>query len=195
MNSPAVQNTLSWQGIILLASVSFGVVAILYAALYWDSNKQLDMLSGKPDQNRVDLFAEQIHGVKFDSDGKLTETLRAQRLDHYPERNESVLAEPIVDTQGKDSKTWKITAATGTLLGDDEIQLQNNVVIVDNTKTFRFESERLNYSSDKQLATTDDAVKLQHLTDVTTAVGMRANLNTNRVEFLRQVDSRYAQPK
>jgi lipopolysaccharide export system protein LptC len=103
------------------------------------------------------------------------------------------MIQPIVDMQGKDGKVWNITAATGTLVGENEIRLQNNVVIIDSTKTLRFESERLNYFSDTQMANTDDAVKLQHAADVTTALGMRANLNTNRIELMRNVDSRYVQ--
>lgn len=193
MNKPATKNSHTWQRITLLSGVSATVAMILYGTLYWDSNKPLALLDGKPDTNRVDLFVEQVHGVKFDRDGKLTETLNAARLDHYPERNESVLTEPKVDTQGKNGKVWKITAATGTLVGENEIRLQNNVVIRDNTQTMRFESERLDYFSDTQIAKTDDAVKLQHAADITTALGMRANLNTNRIELMRNVDSRYVQ--
>ena len=179
--------------IVLLSGIGAVIVMVLYTTLYWDRNPPASLLTSKPDKNRVDLFAEQVHGIKFDSTGKLVETLWAQRLDHYPERGESVLAEPVLDAQSKDGNVWKITAATGTLIGDDEIHLQNNVVIVDHTQTLRFESEHLDYFSNKQEAETDVAVKLQRLADVTTAVGMRAYLNSNRVELLRNVDSLYVQ--
>lgn len=193
MSIVSVKDAPTWQRITLLAGISTTIAIVLYAALYWDSNKPLAMLSGKPDNNRIDLFVEQVHGVKFDRDGKLTETLRAKRLDHYPERNESVLAEPMLDTQGNNGKVWNISAATGMLVGNNEIRLQQNVVILDSTQSMRFESERLNYFSDTQIASTDDAVKLQHVADVTTAIGMRANLNTNRIQLMRNVDSHYVQ--
>lgn len=177
--------------IVLLLSLGAVIAMMLYTTLYWDSNPPLSLLANKPDKNRVDLFAEQVHGRKFDDSGVLVETLRAQRLDHYPERGESVLAAPVVEAQGRDGKMWNITAAQGTLIGDDEIRLQHDVVIVDRAQTLRFESERLDYFSAKQEATTDAAVKLQRLADVTTAVGMRANLDTNRIELLHDVDSLY----
>lgn len=183
----------TWQRAGWLAVSGIAVALALYATLYSNNTPSFELLTGGPDQNRIDLYAEQVHGIKFDSDGKLVETLHAQRLDHYPERGESVLAEPVLDAQGKDGKVWKITAVTGTLVGDDEIQLQKNVVIVDRTKTLRFESERLDYFSDKQEAKTDVAVKLQRDADITTAIGMHADLNTNRIELLRNVDSHYAQ--
>jgi LPS export ABC transporter protein LptC len=182
-----------WKRITLLAGVGGVIIMALYTTLYWDSNPPTSLLNGNSDKNRIDLFAEQVHGIKFDSAGKLVETLRAQRLDHYPARGESVLAEPVLEAQSKDGKIWKITAVTGTLVGDDEIRLQDNVVIIDRTQTFRFESEQLNYFSNKQEAATDVAVKLQRLADVTTAVGMRADLNINRIKLLHKVDSHYVQ--
>ena len=182
-----------WKGVVLLAGLGAVAAMVLYTTLYWDSNPPLSLLPSKPDPNRIDLFAEQVHGVKFDDTGKLVETLLAKRLDHYPERGESVLVDPILDTTGKDGKQWKITAAQGTLVGDDEIRLRRDVVIVDHAQTLRFESASLDYFSQRQQAATDVAVRLQHLDDVTTAVGMRADLNTNRIELLHNVDSHYAQ--
>ncbi len=185
------RGTVAWRRIVLLSGLGAVIAMALYTALYWDSNPPLSLLTSKPDKNRVDLFAEQVHGLKFNEAGKLVETLWALRLNHYPERGESILAEPVLEAQGNDDRVWKITAASGTLIGDDEIRLQNDVVIVDRTQTLRFESERLDYFSTKQKATTDAAVKLQRAADVTTAIGMRAYLNTNRIELLRDVDSRF----
>lgn len=186
-------NAPPWRRIVLLSSLGAVILMTLYTTLYWNSNPPLSLLPGKPDNNRIDLFAEQVHGIKFDSTGKLVETLWAQRLDHYPERGESLLAAPVLEAHGKDGKIWKITAATGTLIGDDEIRLQTNVVIVDREQTMRFESEQLNYFPNKQEATTVAAVKLQRLADITTATGMYANLNTSRVELLHNVDSQFIQ--
>lgn len=184
-----------WRRIALLASIGAVIAMSVYTTQYLNDSATLSLLTGTADKNRIDLFAEQVHGVKFDSEGKLVETLQAPRLDHYPERDESVLSEPALEANGKDGKVWKITAETATLVGDDEINLQQNVVIVDRAQTLRFESEQLTYFSKKQEAATDVAVRLQHLADVTTAIGMRANLNTNRIELLRNVDSHYAQPQ
>ena len=144
--------------IVLLAGIGAVIAMVLYITVYWSRAPSLALLTGKPDPNRIDLFVEQVHGIRFDSSGKLVETLSAQRLDHYPERGEAVLVAPALEAQSKSGRVWTITATTGVLVGDDEIRLQNNVVAVDRTQTLRFESDRLNYLSDKQLATTDAAV-------------------------------------
>jgi lipopolysaccharide export system protein LptC len=192
--APATRNTPDRRRNIVLL-IGFGAVLVLafYTTLYWHNNPPLSLLGEQRDKDRIDLFAEQIHGIKFDSDGKLVETLWAQRLDHYPERNESILAKPVLEAKSNDGKTWKMTAATGTLIGEDEMRLYDDVVIVDREQTLRFESERLDYFFSNQQAATDAAVKLQRAADVTTAIGLRANLNTNRIELLRNVDSHYAQ--
>jgi lipopolysaccharide export system protein LptC len=188
----AIKDAPIWKRIAALSSAGTTLAIALYIALNWGSSTPLSLLNAKPDKNSIDLFAEQVHGVKFDDNGKLVETLVAQRLDHYPERGESVLADPILDAQGKDGRVWKITSAVGTLIGDDQIRLENNVVAVDKTQTLRFESEKVDYFSDKQMATTDIAVTLHHVDDVTTAIGMRAYLKNNRIELLHNVDSHYA---
>ncbi len=195
MNLLTTAATASWRRLVLLSSSGITLAAALYAAFHWDSSAPLAMLEGGRDPNRVDLFIEQVHGVKFGADGKLSETLHAQRLDHYPERNESVIAAPQLDMPGSDGKMWNISANTGVLVGDTEIRLQQNVVAVDSTRTLSFQSEQLNYFSDKHIATTDAPVTLRHTADVTTAVGMRADLNTNRIELMRNVDSRYVQTR
>lgn len=191
---PPTRRATDWPRITLLAGFSGVIAMVLYLTLYWDSNPPMSLLANA-DKTRIDLYAEQVHGVKYNDSGKLVQTLWAQRLDHFPARNESVLAAPALQSLSKDGKIWNTTAATGTFVGSDEIQLQHNVVIVDREKTMRFESEKLNYFSDKQEATTDVAVKLQRQADITTAIGMRANLNTNRIELLRNVDSRYVQSR
>lgn len=187
----APKNLSRWQHLVLLGGVGASIAMALYLTLYSTGKPPMELLAGKADKDRIDLFAEQIHGVKFDSDGKLVETLQAQRLDHYAASGESVLAQPLLHAQAKDGKVWKITAITGTLAGENEIRLRDNVVIVDNTETLRFESDWLDYFSDKQFASTDAAVTLRRQADVTTALGMRADLNINRVELLRDVDSHF----
>lgn len=188
----APKNAPRWRRIAVVAGIAATIATALSLTLYWEDTASFALL-GQPDKNRVDLFAEGVRGLKFDSDGKLVETLRAQRLDHYPRRNESILAQPALESLGNDGKIWNTTAEVGVLVGDDEIRLEKNVVIVDREKTTRFESETLTYFSAKQEATTDAPVKLRHVADVTTAIGMRVNLKTNRIELLSHVDSHYAQ--
>lgn len=178
----------------LLAGVGAVIAMALYLTLYWDSNPPISLLSRQTDPNRIDLYAEQVHGIKYDVSGRPLQTLWATRMDHYPVRGESVLQTPVLLSVGKDGEVWNTTADTGTLIGDDEIQLHNRVVITDSKKTMQFATEALTYFPDRLEATSDVAVTLSRLGDTTTAVGMRADLARNRIELLKRVTSIHVQP-
>jgi lipopolysaccharide export system protein LptC len=178
----------------LLTGVGAVVVMTMYLILYWESNPPASLLSRQSDPDRIDLYAEQIRGVKYDATGRPVQTLWAAKMDHYPARGQSVLQTPVLLSLGKDSEVWNTTAASGILIGDAEIQLHDQVVIVDSKKTVKFETEALSYFPDRQEATSDVAVTLNRLGDTTTAVGMRADLARNRIELLKRVTSIHVQP-
>jgi LPS export ABC transporter protein LptC len=183
----------------LFAGACATIAMALYLALYWDSNPATSLLT-KRDPDRVDLYADQVHVTKYDAAGKLVQQLWATSMHRFPERGNTQLSAPKLqsagkDALGKDGELWNTTAATGTLIGDEEVQLNQNVVVTDQAKTIRLDTEALHYFPDRQQASTDVAVKLSRFDDVTTAVGMRVDLNRRRIELLHQVQSIYVQPQ
>lgn len=183
----------------LFAGVCATVAMALYLALYWDSNPPTSLLTRR-DPDRVDLYADQVHVTKYDASGKLVQQFWAVSMHRFPERGNTQLSEPKLlsagkDALGKDGELWNTTAAVGTLIGDEEIQLNQRVVVTDQAKTIRLDTEALHYFPDRQQASTDVAVKLSRFDDVTTAVGMRVDLNRRRIELLHQVQSIYVQPQ
>lgn len=178
----------------LLAGVGAVIIMTLYLTLYWDRNPPSSLLSTQSDPDQIDLYAEQIRGVKYDERGLTVQTLQAAKMEHYPVRGQTVLQAPALQSLGKDGEVWNTTAATGTLIGESEIQLRSQVVVTDRQKTQRFETEELSYFPDRQEATSAVAVKLSHLNDTTTAIGMKADLARNRVELLTRVNSIHVQP-
>lgn len=178
----------------LLGGIAAVIAMILYLTVFWDSNPPVSLLTGSRDPNRVDLYAEQIHGRKYDSTGKQVQELWAAAMHHFPEHNYSQLSTPKLQSLGNNGELWNTTAASGFLIGDNEIELNQQVVIIDQAKTMRFDTETLHYFPDRQQASTDVAVQLRRFDDVTTAVGMRVDLNSRRIELLHQVQSTYVQP-
>ncbi|MDB6061802.1 MAG: hypothetical protein JWM78_1905 [Verrucomicrobiaceae bacterium] len=178
----------------LLAGLAAVIAMALYLTLFWESNPPTLSLSPTVDPDHIDLYAEQVHGVKYGPDGRVVQTLTATKMDHYPASGASILQQPVLLSLGKDGKLWNTTAVTGVLISDNEIQLHDNVVVVDADKTTRFETEVLTYFQDEQKATTDVPVKLIRSGDTTTAIGMRAYLARDRVELLNRVNSIHAQP-
>lgn len=177
----------------LFGGLAAVIAMALYLTLYWETNPPSSLLSGRADPDRIDLYAENVHGVEY-SDGKQVQTLIADRLQHYPVRGQSVLTAPRLQSLGKDGELWNTTAATGVLIGDEEIQLQDHVVVTDRAKTMRFETEALQYFPARRQAVSQVAVTMHRFDDVTTAIGMRADLDRKRIELLHKVEGIHVQP-
>lgn len=186
---------INWSRLGLLAGASASLAMVGYLGLYWDSNPPASLLPYRADQDRVDLYADQVHGVKYNETGKRVQTLRAVSMTHYSPSNHTRMVSPVVESVGKDDKIWDTTAVEGTLIGDDEILLHGTVTIRDRDRTMQFRSETLRYFPERGEATTDVAVTLRKQNDLTRAIGMRADLNRNRVELLHQVESIHVQPQ
>lgn len=186
---------INWSGLTLLVSASASLAIVGYLGLYWDSNPPASLLPYRADKERIDLYAEQVHGTKYDVTGREVQNFRAVSMQHYQPSNHTKLTTPIVESTGRDGKIWDTTAIEGTLIGDDEIQLQGAVTIRDRDRTMQLRTETLRYFPDRGEAATEVAVVLRKDNDTTRAIGMRADLNNNRVELLHQVESIHVQPQ
>lgn len=186
---------IDWSKLTLLAGASASLAMVGYLGLYWDSNPPASLLPYRADQERVDLYAEQVHGTKYDETGRVVQRLQTVSMKHYIPSNQTRMITPIVESTGRDGKTWDTDAAEGTLIGDDEIRLQGDVTIRDRDRTMQLRTETLRYFPDRGEAATEVAVTLRKQNDTTRAIGMRADLNRNRVELLHQVESIHVQPQ
>ncbi|HSB96450.1 MAG TPA: LPS export ABC transporter periplasmic protein LptC [Spongiibacteraceae bacterium] len=184
----------NWPRVTLLAGLGGCLIMVTYLMLYWDSNPPASLLRYQDDPQHIDLYAEQVHGVKFDETGKIVQTLRAISMNHYVQSNKTLLTTPIIESTSKQNQIWDTTAVEGTLLGDDEIILHGKVSIRDRERTMQLQTEIVHYFPNRSEALTDVAVVLRKLNDTTRAIGMRADLNRNRVELLHQVESIHVQP-
>lgn len=183
-----------WPRPTLLAGLGGCLVMVTYVMLYWDSNPPASLLSYQADSDRIDMYAEQVYGTKFDETGKQVQTLRSVAMQHYLNSNRTLLTTPVVTTTSKQGEIWDTTATQGTLIGDDEILLQGAVVISDRDRTMQLHTETLRYVPSRSEASTEVAVQLRKINDTTRAIGMRADLNRNRIELLHQVESTHVQP-
>lgn len=179
----------------LLAGLLGCAAMATYLTLYWDSNPPAMLLPQTPDRNRIDLYADQAHGVKFDASGRPVQTFSSPRVTHYALRGETVLEAPVLQLLTSDGKVWDGVARTGVLVGDDQVQLRGDVVIHDAGNTTQLQTQALDYFPKRGEVTSDVAVLLSRDHDTTRAVGMRADLNTNRIELLHQVEGTHVQPQ
>lgn len=168
-----------------------GALLTYLAVLNSDTPPLMNHVTGS---DPIDLYVVQPRGAKFDENGRLTQTLEAERLTHFQGSNRSELIEPRLHIHTKKNAIWDGDARTGTLLGDSEIRLRDNVVIAERDGITRLTTSQLNYFPKEQKVDSAAGVVMKRASDTTTAVGMRADLNSNRVELLSRVEGRHVLP-
>lgn len=177
----------------LLAGLAGFAAMVTYVTLYWDSG-QPAMLLRAADPNLVDLYVVEPRGARFDTEGKQVQTFRAERLTHYMMNDHAVLAAPQFQSVSGNGDTWSATSVTATLIGDTEVQMRGNVVIVDQNGARRLNTEALQWYPPQERVESKVAVTLVQRLHTTKAVGMRADLNTDRIELLHQVEGNHVIP-
>jgi lipopolysaccharide export system protein LptC len=115
-------------------------------------------------------------------------------MTHFLDSNRSDLVEPRFQIYTKKNAIWDGSSKVGSLIGDSEIRLRDNVVIVERDGITKLTTTELNYFPEQQKVDSAVAVQITRAGDTTNAVGMRADLNTNRVELLTRVESRHVSP-
>lgn len=177
----------------LIAGLAGCFVITSYLTLYWDSNPPASLLTST-DPNQVVLYADDAYGIKFNDEGKLTETFRSPHVVRT-QSGRTVMTTPILEMHSRDGDTWKGVAREGILLNDNEVELNGEVVITNPQQALQLNTEQLRYFSDRQEVTSDVAVLIHKDKDTTQrGIGMRADLNRNRVELLQRVEGTYVQP-
>jgi len=177
----------------VLAGLAGCFVIVSYLTLYWDTNPPASLLTSN-DPNQVDFYAEQTYGIKFDENGKHTQTFRSPRVTRYTMSGETVMTTPELQLLTRDGDRWNGVAHEGTLVGDNEVELRGNVVITNPDQAIQLKTEQLRYLTDRQEVTSDVAVIVHKGSDTTQAIGARADLNRNRIELLHRVEGNYVQP-
>lgn len=137
-------------------------------------------------------------------DGKLASHVTATKLIHYANNNSTLfnVVGTYYNLKKPLSPPWHLSGKRGYVVGGkDTLTLKKDVVIQrfaqGNFKPIRMDTQKLIYLKDENVAKTDAFVKFTEPTtgDVTTAVGMHANFNTNKVKLLKHVHTTYLPPK
>ena len=163
----------------------FGLM-VGYLTLFWEGSQTVLPLGSA--SNPVDFYAEQLDGRHFGLDGKLQQTLIAERMTHYRDSNESLLIEPRVTSIGNDGRRWYGESREATLFGDESVQLRRDVVINEIDGSARLTTERLNWHLPSQRVDTDLPVTLVQTGQTLHGTGLRADLEKERSELLHDVE-------
>jgi lipopolysaccharide export system protein LptC len=105
----------NWSPVLLLGAL---------AALTFWLDAQIQPREPRPDgsaRHDPDLFVERFRAVTFDAEGRVRQSLAAERARHFPDDNSTDFSSLSVAVTDPDSPRMSVTADSGTLSGDREI--------------------------------------------------------------------------
>ena len=179
----------------LLLTLSFGLAALLVAALgYWNLNPE-SLLEQKPQasaDNAVDFYVINAKSVEYQADGSLHYEMTSDKVEHLKESDKSLVTKPDLLLYRTTSQLpWHIQSERGEVApGGSEVELIDNVRIARTDEKNRptiITSSRMTVFPDKEFAQTQQAVRIEAANGVTTANGMKAYLKDSRVLLLSNV--------
>ena len=178
----------------LLLTLSFGLAALLVAALgYWNLNPD-SLLEQKPQasaDNAVDFYVLNAKSVEFQADGKLHYEMTSSKVEHLKDSDKSLVTKPDLFLYRGAVEPWHVQSERGEVApGGTEVELIDNVRIARTDEKGRptiITSSRMTVFPDKEFAQTQQAVRIEAAKGVTTANGMKAYLKDSRVLLLSNV--------
>ncbi len=148
-------------------------------------------------EHSPDYYVEDFTVTDMDIDGKLKQTLSAERMLHYPDDDSTELIHPHLVIYEEGMPPWKIKSETGWISGDGQLVLLNGAVKIDRVaapgvRPMHITTRNLRVRPKENYAETDEKVRIRSLGDVQTSTGMQAWLNKPiRLKFLSKVRGYY----
>ncbi|MDP1931489.1 MAG: LPS export ABC transporter periplasmic protein LptC [Gammaproteobacteria bacterium] len=150
-------------------------------------------------QISYDAYSFGVSSVLYNADGRIEYTLEASEQIHYLD-NTTVLTNPFVQLYQDSGARWNIAARSGRILGAAEsddivrLDLSNEVELFqidEQGSSITLTTEFISIYPDTETMDTDHEVTMTTANLRQTALGMRADINQDKLTFLSQVRGRY----
>ena len=148
-----------------------------------------------------DYFFENFTATNMDKKGKLAYKVTAIHMEHYPDDNSMKLQQPIFSFYENNIKNWTARADEAVLFQETQkIYLSGNVIMVqlpskkEKSTPVKLTSKKMTIEAKEKIAHTKTKVKLIQDNNHIQAIGMHADMNTNKIEFLSKTRSHYVSP-
>lgn len=175
------------------------IVILLAIASGWifESFENNPILSDEKVRHDPDYYLHGFTATTMDANGKPSYKVTAKHLEHYPDDDSMKLQTPFFSFYENNIKTWTAQAHEAIIVENGEkIHLSGEVILNQikiSTKDIPaiLTTEQLTIESDNDTAHTKSKINLRKGKNTIDAVGMRADLNKGRIEFLSKTRSHY----
>lgn len=148
-----------------------------------------------------DYFLKNFTATTMDNTGKPAYQVKAQHLEHYQDDDSMKLQQPFITFYKDNKKIWTAQSNEALILKNGKIIHLNgsvvlNQVLENNKKTVpvSLTAEQLTVEPEHNLARTKSKIKLNKGNSYIQAIGMRTDMNKNKIEFLSKTESHYVLP-
>lgn len=176
------------------------VLAILAAASWvatWPPQEQSPPTDSNANLGPLGYHARGTRMLVTDEEGRVTVTIRADRLDEVPDEQRVRLEGVAVDYQPADETPWTISAASGSapkdgsrldLVGDVEVRSTPT----DGSQPLTIATQSLRFQPETSSAESEDHVKIRIGDWHFDAVGLNTHLKGDTLELESQVHGTFA---
>jgi len=178
------------------------LIILLAIASGWvfESIEQSPKQSKEQLRHNPDYFLKNFTSTTMNKSGKIAYKIQADLLEHYPDTDSMELQQSFFTFYENNTKAWTVKANKALILQKNEqIQLSGNVILNQmasrkNIELIRLTAPQLTIDTKKNILHTKSNVKLIKGHSTIHAIGMRANMNKKRIEFLSNTRSQYVLP-
>jgi lipopolysaccharide export system protein LptC len=139
-----------------------------------------------------DYIVDGLSAFTMDAQGRLTHTLRAQKMTHYPDEDLTVLIEPRFVAYAEDQPPVTVTSRQARMSGNGEnVYFEREVRVVrapsENTGELVVETNFLHVIPDAKIAQTDQPVTIREANLLVNASGLELNSDTRVLQLFGRV--------
>ena len=180
------------------------LIILLAVASGWvfESIEKNPVLRKEVVRHDPDYFLQNFTATTMNRQGKPAYQVKAQYLEHYPDDDSMKLNQPFISFYENNIKSWTAQADEAVILQKTHtIHLHGNVILKQQSKivptgeknitSITFTTQQLTIETKQNKAHTKSGIKLTKGDNQIQAVGMRADLNQARIEFLSNTRSHY----
>lgn len=183
------------------------LILLLAIASGWifESIEKNPVLTNKKPRHDPDYFLQHFTSTTMNKTGKPAYQIKAERLEHYPDDNSMSLQKPRFSFYKNNIKSWIAQANEALILHkDDKTHLKGDIILQQilttgknskkNNAPIKLTAKQLTIEPKRKLAYTKLKIKLHKGNSTIQAVGMRADISKNKIEFLSRTRSHIILP-
>ncbi len=179
--------------------LSISALFILSLLMYiptWMEEQPETQGSSENDALKPAYKAKNLTTTLYNQDGELNHKVFAESMEHYDQLGFVLFQQPKYTLYTENaSSPWVVTAQEGTLYNNELIQLENSVVIENQTSddfVKRLSTEYIQINLETKQMTSDQPVEILGTQYLILSNGFNANLRTQEYELLDHVQTTYS---